>query len=56
MIEEQLINFGVLGIWTLSLLYEKYKQNTKTQTVIEANTAALIEIKDVLANYKKKSI
>ena len=25
MIEENLINYGVLGLWTLTLIYEKYK-------------------------------
>ena len=44
MIEENLINYGVLGLWTASLLYEKIKFQGQIKKVIERNTEALINI------------
>ncbi len=41
MIEETLINYGVLGIWTLSLLIDRYKTQKQITTVIENNTKTL---------------
>ena len=35
MIEEQLLNWGVLGLWTLSLLYDKKVTMNKLTKVIE---------------------
>lgn len=29
MIEDYLLNYGVLGLWTLSLLYKEYNFNKK---------------------------
>ena len=40
-LEAELINYGVLGIWTFSLLIDKYKSQKKMQEVIENNTAIL---------------
>lgn len=51
MIEEYLINYGVLGIWTLSLLYERAMTGKETKNVIRANTEALILIR---AKFNKK--
>ena len=45
MIEETLANYGILGLWTLTLLYEKYKFNTQMKMVIKENTEMLIKIK-----------
>lgn len=42
MIESELINYGVLGLWTLSLLYERYTFGKNMRKVIEENTRALI--------------
>lgn len=42
MIEDQLLlNYGVLGVWTLSMLYERYGFQKKMIAVIERNTTAL---------------
>ena len=41
MLEDQLVNYGILGFWTLSLLAEKYKFQKEMKKVIEDNTKAL---------------
>jgi len=42
MLEDQLIlNYGVLGVWTASMLYERYGFQRKILSVIERNTIAL---------------
>ena len=51
-LEESLINYGVLGIWTLSLLIDKYKSQKRMQEVIENNTAILTLIHDHIHNGK----
>lgn len=53
MIEEALINYGVLGIWTLSLLYERYISNKKRDVIIEHNTVAMTKIYEVMNKCKK---
>ena len=45
MIEETLLNYGILGLWTLTLLIEKYKFNKEMKDVIKENTEMLIKIK-----------
>ncbi len=46
MIEEYLMNYGVLGVWTASLLYERARNGKETRNVIKANTEVLTIIKD----------
>ena len=41
MIEETLLNYGVLGLWTLTLLYEKYKTQKQMISVLKKNTDAI---------------
>ena len=48
MIEETLINYGILGVWTLTLLVEKYKFQNQMKEVIKENTEMLIKIKEKL--------
>ena len=54
MIEEALINYGVLGIWTLSLLVERYKNAGKISQVVENNTTALTKVYEVISKCKRK--
>ena len=53
MIEEALANYGVLGIWTLTLLADKWYSQKSMKKVIEANTSALIRVHDCLERRKK---
>ena len=48
MIEEALMNYGVLGIWTVSLLYERFKTQGKMQNLVENNTKALVKVYEVI--------
>lgn len=52
MIEEVLLNYGVLGLWTLSLIIERMTNNKQMKKVIESNTAALIKVHDCLERRK----
>ena len=45
MIEEVLANYGVLGLWTVTLLAEKYKFHREMKGVIKENTEMLIKIR-----------
>ena len=48
MIEEALMQYGVLGVWTLTLLGERYIFNQKMNKVIENNSAALNRNNEVI--------
>jgi hypothetical protein len=54
MIEETLINYGVLGIWTLSLLYERYKTQSKMAIVVENNSKALNKVYTIISKCQRK--
>ena len=41
MIEEHLLNYGILGLWTITLLADKYKFYKDMKIVLEANTGAI---------------
>jgi hypothetical protein len=41
-----LLNYGVLGLWTISLLYEKFHTQKKLGNVIRDNTKAIRELKE----------
>lgn len=45
MIEEPLLAYGPLGLWTISLLYERYITQKKLISVIEKNTAVMASCK-----------
>jgi hypothetical protein len=47
-ITSSLTQFGILGVWTISLLYERYKQGAKTNLVIENNTIAMTKVYEVI--------
>lgn len=69
-VEEILIQYGVLGVWTISLLAEKFttqktrkESDDKIAKLVENNTVALTttsiainEIKDVISNCPKRKI
>ncbi len=41
MIETQLINYGVLGLWTITLIIERYKWQSSMTTAINKLTHAI---------------
>ncbi len=49
-----LLNYGVLGLWTLSLLYDKWATNKKFVEAIDNNTRAIRENTVTLAQIKAK--
>lgn len=54
MIEEALANYGVLGLWTISLLAERYIYNRKMSSLIENNTIAITKVNETISKCKKK--
>lgn len=54
MIEEALMQYGVLGLWTISLLGERYLHNRKMTKIIENNTIALTKVEGVIEKCRKK--
>lgn len=46
-IEENLVNYGVLGLWTITLLWERYKRDSRLISVIEKNTEALVKVTEM---------
>lgn len=51
MMEEVIINtlsnYGVLGLWTMMLIYERFKQQKELKNTIENNTVALTRFYEV---------
>lgn len=39
--QELLLNYGVLGVWTITLLYDRYITQKQMKNVIERNTEAI---------------
>jgi|TARA_R100000501_G_C2630136_1_gene125236 hypothetical protein len=54
MIEDTLIQYGVLGIWTATLLGERYIFNRQMKKVVESNTVALTKVHEVMKNGRNK--
>ena len=54
MIEDALIQYGVLGVWTVSLLAERYYYTTNIRKVVENNTIALTQNTEVTRKCQKK--
>lgn len=54
MIEEVLANYGVLGLWTISLLAERYLYNKKMMSLIDNNTIALTKVNETISKCKKR--
>ena len=54
MIEETLIQYGVLGLWTATLLAERYFNQNKMKVVVDNNTTALTKVYEVMQKCKRK--
>lgn len=54
MINSELINFGILGIWTMTLLVERSVFLVKTQKLVENNTLALHDSTRIIGKLTKK--
>ena len=54
MIETALAQYGILGVWTITLLAERYIYTSKIQTVIENNTTAITKVYEVISRCPKK--
>jgi hypothetical protein len=63
MIEEKaielILNYGVLGLWTTTLLYERYRTNKEMKNsneqlkkTIETNTIALTKVYEIMQRAK----
>jgi hypothetical protein len=53
MIEEQLVNYGVLGIWTITLLVERYNSQKNLSKVINRNTECLNRVNSTISKCQK---
>jgi hypothetical protein len=56
MIEEALVNYGVLGIWTLTLLLERYKNQQNLNKIITNNTTALTKVYEIIEKCRKRKV
>lgn len=50
MIEEHLLNYGVLGLWTLSLLYRQITFQKDMQTAIRNSTITITKAHEVMVD------
>ena len=48
--ESMLLNYGVLGLWVVVLLYQQYDFNTSFKKLIKNNTDALIRNNEIIKN------
>ena len=48
MIEHDLMNYGILGLWTATLLAERYKFQKEMSRVLKDNTDAIKCLKNKL--------
>ena len=53
MIEDFLLNYGVLGAWTITLLVERYRNRNVLKKVIENNTIAITRVYEVIKKCRK---
>ena len=51
MIEDALVNYGVLGLWTASLLIQTYRYQKETKQLIKNNTIAMTKVYEVVSKY-----
>lgn len=56
MIEDALLNYGVLGLWTATLLLDKIRAQKRSETVIKQNTDALIRIGETIKKCPKAKV
>jgi hypothetical protein len=54
MVEEHLIQYGVLGLWTASLIYERFYYNREIKKIIDNNTIAITKNYEVITKCQKK--
>jgi len=54
MIEEYLLNYGVLGLWTVSLIFERYKFQREMKELILNNTSVLNKVLEVMRTWTKQ--
>lgn len=52
MIEDYLLNYGVLGAWTVFLIYEKFVTQKEMKKIIQRNSTAMFELKDTIMRMK----
>ena len=55
MIENALLQYGVLGLWTITLLVEKFNHDKHLKAVIENNTTAITKTYEVIRKCQKKN-
>lgn len=53
MIEEHLLNYGALGLWTLTLLYQQFAFQKKMQEAQNINTIALTKVYELMDDIEK---
>ena len=53
-ISNMLLNYGALGLWTLTLLLDRYTSQKKTQKLIENNTLVIGKNTEMLENVRRR--
>jgi len=53
MIESYLLNYGILGVWTATLLVERYKYNKDMKTVIKTNSDVMTKVQMTIQKCQK---
>ena len=48
MIEDALLQYGILGLWTASLMYEKYNTSKYMKRSIDNNTVAVNKLSTII--------
>jgi len=51
--QELLLTYGPLGMWTAMLLYERYRFNNRMEKTVTNNTVALTKVQEVIQKCKK---
>lgn len=53
-IDDSLVQYGILGLWTIWLLYRENRYSTKIENLITNNTIALTRCADAMNSYPFK--
>jgi len=56
MIEQVLLNYGVLGLWTASLLWKEKTFEKRMIKIIERNTEALNHVSTIVKRCRRKGV
>jgi hypothetical protein len=51
--EDFLMNYGVLGLWTITLLYDRQKSLNSMKLTINNNTKAINHVSNIIKKCKK---